>query len=519
MKQYLIIIISILLVVPAFSADWTVEELKESLAEAKVQLVKCRAEYERLNTIGYGGPVLRKELELLSGKVAGLIHEIEGINKHLSDIEATPLIGDAVVSLKATKESYDGPPLKGSLESGDIIALQGTVKIPGEKDTMLQSYIIWQLFAANGEQVADYYKRDEIWKVGEHKTKVRFLINELKSGQYTAALSHVPADNPAKMARAKVSFAVSAPLFVNDAWITDEPGGSAVSTLGTGKKPYFYITFGVESGIENVTVQFRAKDTGTGKDLTLEMVDYAVKPDKEEQRVGIMLEEYAIRDATGVSFEARLTLGDGPPIVVERSLALVQQTYTLKLRAAPTVLSGENGPFSITLPDNFVRPFSVQFFGRGLNVHKSSNPLKGTFKGAAHGADKSATLRAIVTDSEGRRAEGTTFITIKAADEKVLASQKKQKLYSKPPASSQSSYSQPSGASGSGQYGSIGRQRVMKVINDIASGVGPPCAASLTAPYQNFIVNKLRNWVEDDYGMEEVGRKSGLEWDNWVKTN
>jgi len=518
MVQHLISIFMVLLLTaPAFGADWTVKQLTERLAEAKVELTKYRTEYERLKTIGYGGPVLRKDLEILGGNVAALIHEIQGINQQLSGIEATPLIGDATVSLKATKESYDGPPLKGPLESGDIIALQGTVKIPGEEGAMFQSYLTWQLFDSNGEQVGDYYKRDEVWETGEHKTKVRFLINELKSGQYTAALTHIPADDPAKMAQAKVSFAISMPLSVNNAWVTDTAGGSEIANLGPGKTPYFYVTFVVEPGIETVNVQLRAKDTGTGKDLTLEIVDYVIKPDKKEQRIGIMLEEHTIKDVSGVSFEARLTLPDGHPTVVERSVSLAQKTYALKLRAAPMIMSGKDGKFMIMLPEEFVPPYTVRFSSGGLKVRKSANPLKGTFRGTAQGADKNAIFNAFVVDSEGRRAEGAASVTIKAADAKVVASQEQQTLYSKPKPFSQSTSSQSSGPDENGTYGSTGRQRVSKVANEIAMGIGPSCARSLTDPYRSAMVDYLHREMENDGEMVRMGKLSHFEFEKLEK--
>lgn len=519
MRLLMMMLTLLLLSVPALAMDYTPEELKERLADAKVKLLEYRTEYERLKTIGYGGPVLRKDLELLGENVAALIHEIQGINELLSGFEATPLIGKAAVSLKASDETYDGPPIKGSLESGDIIALQGTVKVPGEEGEMLKSYVTWQLFDAKGEQVGDYYKREELWKVGEYETRVRFLIQDLKSGQYTAALSHIPADDPSQMAQAKVQFTVSAPLFFHDAWITDSPGGPPIHVLKPGSKPYFYVTFGVDPGIDKVNVQLRAKDAATGKDLSLEIVDYEVKPDKEEQRIGIMLEEYAVENVAGVSFEARLSIEDGPPMVVERTVSKIKQSYALKVRAVPMVMSNTKGTYSVSLPEEFVPPFRVQSSSPSLKVYGEGNGLKGQFMGTAQGADKQAVINIRVTDSQGRVAQGAARITVKAADAKVVASQKQPKLYSSKPQTTSPSPSSSSGTPSSGEYATLGRQRVTRVVSSIASGIGPPCASSLTQPYQSFMVNKLQAWTSHDDGMDEVGRMSSFEWDNWVKTN
>lgn len=508
-----------MLAAPAFGMDFSVEELKERLGIAKEQLVQYRAEYERLKKVGYGGPVLRKDLEILGGNVAGLVKEIRDINELLGGVQATPLIGDAAVSLKATKESYDGPPIKGSLESGDIIALQGTVKIPGEDGDMLQSYVTWQLFDAAGEQVGDYYKREELWEVGEYKTKVRFLIQDLKSGQYTAALSHIPANNPAKLAQAKVTFAVSAPLFFHDAWITDEPGGKKISALKPGKKPYFYVTFGVDPGIEKVNVQLRAKDTGSGKDLTLEIVDYEVKPDKKEQRIGIMLEEYAVENVAGVSFEARMSIEDGPPMVVERSVSKIKTSYALKVRAAPTVMSNTKGTYSVSLPKEFVPPFRVNSSSPSLKIYGQGDGLRGQFMGTAQGADRQGVINIRVTDSQGRVAQGAAQVTIKAASAAVIASKKQPKVYSSKPQTS-SSYSPPSSGSGGGSFDiGLGKTRVNDLIRTVRYDFGPVCAQSLYQPYQSAMLSALQRMQQDNEFLGEAGAMSFAAWDNYVRTN
>ena len=526
MKYLVSLFLALLFVTSVSGADWTVEELTERLSAAKAELQKYRAEYEHLKNVGYGGPVLRKDLEMLGGDVASLVKEIQSINEQLSGVEASPLIGEAAVSLKATKEAYDGPPLKGSLESGDIIALQGTVKIPGEAGTMVKSYVAWQLLDANGEQVGDYYKREELWEVGEHQSKVRFLIQDLKSGQYTATLSHIPADHPAKLAQAKVKFTVSTPLFINDAWITDKKGGSKVSTLKPGRKPYFYITFGVDPGIKTVNVQFRAWDTGTGKDLTLEVLDYEVKPDAKEQRTGIMLEEYAIENASGVRFEARMSLADGPPMVVERTISRIKDSYALKLRAAPTILSGQKGDYKIILPDEFEPPYSVRFAGGGLSVTKTG-PLRGTFTGKA-GSDQRYKLLVSVSDSKGRRAEGAAMVTVKAADEKVLASQRQPTLYDAPPSqpSSPSSYgtstaSSPPASTGSpmdDQYANTGFSRVQSLLRVmIGSHFVLPCAASAVSRHKQAVINHLKKILDNRPELIKLGKMSHTEYKRYER--
>jgi len=263
------------------------------------------------------------------------------------------------------------------------------------------------------------------------------------SGKYTALLTYTPTDNPTDTTEAKVDLEVSRALVVKDIWVTDKPGGKPVKTLKSDKEPYFYVTFEVEEEIKAVSVQLSAKNEATGEHLTLDVVDYVIKPDRKVQRTGIMLQEYALEGANRIKFEAQFELPDGKRITVDKSVSLMQDEYELTLRAAPTILSDEQGPFTIRLPEEFIPPYKVKFYGDDLSVDNSGNPLKGMYSGKARGKDRVATLTANVIDAEGRQAEGSATVTIKAEDTVVAQSKVKPKLYAKPKSKPKKSFSKP----------------------------------------------------------------------------
>ncbi|MDC0336483.1 hypothetical protein OAN24_06295, partial [Pseudodesulfovibrio sp.] len=471
-KRTVLLLALLLFITPAMGQDFTVEELQENLKLAETQMAEYQSEYGRLQNIGYAGPVLRKDLEVLGGRVGGLLEEIESILRQLGVLMEMDDGGAPVLSIKASKESYDGPPIAGTLTTGDIVALQGSAEIPGEKGEMRQATLTWQLVDEAGKQVGEYFKQEAIWELGVTlKTKVRFLINEVPTGKYMALLTYTPTDNPTDTTEARVDIEVSRALVVKDTWVTDKPGGKSVKTLKAGKEPYFYVTFEVEEEIKTVAIQLRAKNESTGEHLTLEVIDYAIKPEKKIQRTGIMLQEYALEDVSRILFEAEFELPDGKRVMVDKSVSLMQDEYELTLRAAPTILSGEEGPFSIKLPKDFVPPYKVEFYGDDLYVTESSNPLKGTYSGEAQDKDMVATLTANVTDGEGRQAEGATRVTIKAEDPEVAQSQIQPTLYDKPP---------PKSSSGSGRTG-LPMQHKKRVVIRFSSGT---CVANAHTPRQ-----------------------------------
>jgi len=439
MRTFILSLLLLLIATPVFGQDVTVETLQEDLKVYETKLKNYRTEFERLKNIGYGGPTLRKDLEVLGTNVAGVIEEIESINRQLVKLTEADA-GEPVLSIKTSMESYDGPPVSGTLTTGDIIALQGEAEMPGEKGDLRKATLTWQLVDEAGKQVGEYFKQEDIWGMGVTlKTKVRFLINEMDSGKYTALLTYTPDDNPSDTTETRADFEVSRALVVKDIWVTDKPGGRPVKTLKSDKEPYFYVTFEVEEEIKAVTVQLSAKNEATGEHLTLDVVDYKIKPDKKEQRTGIMLQEYALEGVNRIRFEALFELPDGKRISVDKSVSIMQDEYELILRAAPTILSGEKGPFTIRLPEGFIPPYKVKFHGDDLSVSNSGNPLKGMYSGKARGKDVVATLTANVTDAEGRQAEGSATVTIKAENAAVAQSKIKPTLHSKSSKSSSKS--------------------------------------------------------------------------------
>lgn len=502
---------------PAMSRADNLADLQKQYGAAEKVLESYK---QKLTEISKPGTSL-KAYQALARDVLALEQVVKNLDARLQALAAAgPTIDPTKAQIKiiATQETYDGQPLGDIISNGDIIALQGTVDIPGEDGEMLKSSLIWQLLDHTGRQIGDYFKEEEIWKAGTSAhTKVRFLMDGLKSGSYTAALTHIPTDAPDKIAQARVPFEINAPLTILDAWVTDTPKGSLVNVLQAGRNPFFYVTFEVDPGVQSVQVMLSAKAASSGAGLAREDITYEVKPKRKVQRIGIMLEQEALEGVHKIDFVAELNTADSDILTAEQSVELIQDTYPLTVRAAPTILSGQSGKFSIKLPAEFESPYQMKFSSR-LQVSQSGTALKGSFTGTARGNDQRETLKVAVTDSKGRRATGQTTVTVKAEDPRVAESQEQPEFYSttRPPEPS-SNYTPAD--TGGDDAADLGRRRVSKLMADVASGVGPPCASSLTAPYQQSIVNTLRGVLGNEAELRNLGAMSSYAYDQYVVDN
>ncbi|MDO9559625.1 MAG: hypothetical protein Q7I89_08035 [Syntrophales bacterium] len=107
----------------------------------------------------------------------------------------------------------------------------------------------------------------------------------------------------------------------------------------------------------------------------------------------------------------------------------------LKIRAAHALMGDQYGNYSITVPEGFKEPFTVRIAGGGLEVSKSSNPLRGQFRGIASTSDSTHTLSFLVKDVNGLTARGTVTVKVRGLDPKTMAGRNKPKptLYAAPP--------------------------------------------------------------------------------------
>lgn len=107
----------------------------------------------------------------------------------------------------------------------------------------------------------------------------------------------------------------------------------------------------------------------------------------------------------------------------------------LKIQTSKVIPSDQAGHYSLIPPESFVPPFTVRVGGDGLEVNKSPDPLRGTFRGTASSSDTTHTLSFLVKDAQGRSARGTAAVTVLKFVPKpiTIISQPPQTEYKAPP--------------------------------------------------------------------------------------
>jgi hypothetical protein len=94
----------------------------------------------------------------------------------------------------------------------------------------------------------------------------------------------------------------------------------------------------------------------------------------------------------------------------------------LKVQTSKVIPGDQAGHYSLAPPESFVPPFTVRVGGDGLEVNKSPDPLRGTFRGTVSASDSTHTLSFLVKDAKGRSARGTAAVTVRGITPKPIDS-------------------------------------------------------------------------------------------------
>ncbi|RJR35859.1 MAG: hypothetical protein C4576_24575 [Desulfobacteraceae bacterium] len=389
------------------------ETYKNSPAsDPKVNLLRFRSDHLDPGIYTVGVRVLDKG----SGKI--LAHQ--GVRFELKGKEAELPSEFPVFEVKATRGEYQAPPVDGPLENGETVALRALVPHP-ETEKPLLTNLIWQLYDERGAPVSRYHKQVQASETGgEREYRVRFLLEGLSNGKYTAALTHQLALKPEVRRQGSVSFTLFQPVRITRIWATDEAGDeTAKESLRNDQLPHLYLTFEMEKGIEAVRTKLTARNKKTGAEIYSLEREYRRK-DRPEQRTGVRLAAGAVKVGDEVEFEAAITSAHGKPQVARTSFTV--EGYPVSLAAPSRLRSGDQGRFSVSVPDNFEPPLMVEVSGRGLTIGRpSAQALSGTVSGFSESGDKAGTLVATVTDAAGRTGRASASVTIVASENLPLS--------------------------------------------------------------------------------------------------
>jgi hypothetical protein len=393
------------------------EDLVRRYDAAGERLRALTARAESLTSAGYGGQVLRKDLGDLAARVLELKAELARLAREL-DALGLPA-GDAFMpgfALRATRETYDGPPLDGPLENGNILALAADVEFP-DAGGPTTTYAIWQLFDGRGAPVDAYFQQRQLAGAGAdvQPVRARFRLQGLANGRYVATLTHQAAADPTVRAQARFDFEIRQPVGEPRVWVTDHPGGEAhLETLTSDRLPHAYVAFAMAEDVESVGLALRVENAHSHALIHELDQPYARKPGQEVQRRGVRLPPGAVRSGDEVRVTAVLTPPEGAP---RRAAATFRMAdYALAVRAPETLEPGASADFSLVPPEGFAPPFRVTVRASGaVAAGHAADGLTGTLT-AISATDGAGRLVAALVDATGRKATGQATVRVLGAE-------------------------------------------------------------------------------------------------------
>ncbi len=298
--------------------------------------------------------------------------------------------------------------------------------------------VLWRL--KDKDQMILSTKMEELEGAGEsHEIFIKIPVESLSQGRYSIMLSQSLVENPKETVEARVSFKVYEPVKIRGLWATNKLGSKEEKKVfAPDEIPHLYFTFDMNKELGAVQTNFDFINKRTGKQIYSVPNEYRYSPDKELQVTGIRLPKGLVNPGDYITFIASIMPSSSSPEIFEaltRSIDFSIVSSDLKIRASRVLIGDQAGRYSINVPEGFERPYSVRIAGGGLSVSKSSNPLRGRFRGSISTSDRAYTMTFKVTDARGKTARGKAVVQVRGLDSKTIASKKrsKVKLYSAPP--------------------------------------------------------------------------------------
>jgi len=506
---------------PGFAEASYAAQLEKARALAKqydkirTQLNTCQKRAGELSRAGYGGTVLRQDLGDLAETVQHLKKELAVLGRELAALQSSKVRNLPDFKLSANLQSYDGPPVGQPLHNGDVIALQADVGFPAAGKPVL-TFLNWQLFDAQGRSIPRYFLQKQA--AGRAQTRhfqLRYKINNLPNGRYTAALTHQLASNPTVQAQARYAFEVYDPVRIKKLWVTDRPGGQEhKKRLMSGDLPHLYVAFEMAEGLEAVDMTLELRRLGSGKRVYSFNQPYTRKPDQKLQRRGLRLAGDKVRAGDRLRVNARIAASGGRP--AEASVDFQVKAYTLAIEAPKTLRPGDSRTFYLKPPKAFKAPYQVRVNASGaVSAGYHKDRLKGTISAVSR-EDDLGQIRATVIDAENRQASAETAIrvkseekqeppTITAKDREMAPSSRFKPAPPRPETAEPVNRSTPAGPSRAELIGK-GTARIRKAGADFAGEVIPACLGK----HRSKIIKSIRafdpppdealRWGRADYG-------------------
>lgn len=297
-----------------------------------------------------------------------------------------------------------------------------TVHFP-ESTEPQQVQVVWELLDA---QEGVLFSKEEVKEgVGESVEIVtKIPVGKLNPGLYAVRLRQFLAAKPEEVSTDRAAFIVYEPVRIIQQWVTNEQGNTDnKEKLFAWDRPYLYVTYEADKALGTVLVDFVVTDKKTGEEKARTSAPLDIDPEKDIQRAGIALTDSQVKPGDEVTYA--VTISPGPASTekfqpVTGSLDFSVTAAELGIRLKGILLGDGPGNYTITPPQGFEPPFDVRVSGGGLEVNRSSNPLRGSYRGRASTRDNTFTMSFKVTDARGRSVRSTKEVTVKGVDPRTL---------------------------------------------------------------------------------------------------
>jgi len=382
---------------------------------------------KRLEDIGYGGPVLQKDLKMLAAKVKGLQLELKRLDAELSGLELKSLVDTPKKTIiRVSYDTYDGAKLdpKEPVKNGDILAFQADISHIGETNNPVPANFFWKVIDPDRHPIDGLYKDRQVAKEGNDEPAncrdnpvpkpgcFRFQVEEFSNGTYTVVLTHENAAQPGKRAQSVTNFSVYQEVTITDLVVDVSPDGkTSYETLHPDQQPYLFVYYEMGKGVDAVTVEFKIIDKKTGAVIDARTTERSRKKDAVTQRVGFAPGPDKVKEGVSATVSASVFAPGGKTVTSTADFRV--SAYVLALNVPRTLVTADGKPFSIGVPKQFERPFNVDIdVESGLMIHQGKDRLGGTITGLADKDQIRSGLTVKVTDAAGRRATGYAPVTI-----------------------------------------------------------------------------------------------------------
>lgn len=326
----------------------------------------------------------------------------------------------APFAIRATMGDYDGPLLPAAVQNGDILAFQADLKHPQGKPEPAK--LFWQVYNRAGKPLPGLGKEVPLLEAGTTRNyRFRIQLEDLADGDYTVGLTHLFSSDPERKTQATIQFRLSQAVRIDRILVTDNPDDQAHKpALTPDQEPLIYAHYTLGPGIGKATVTLTAKGPD-GRVIETVSLERPRPGEKPPYRVGLALPATLIPIGVEITVEAQIVADNGKQHTA--STRFQKEAYRLVLELPKTMKSGENKPFSITLPKSFQAPFAVDVraAGRGFSVGHTPGSLNGVVSGIAAAAPEVGNLSVAVTDAAGKRASAQARVVIEPREERVSA--------------------------------------------------------------------------------------------------